>query len=40
MNIAFKDLMQRTDAEPENLFISNAAVEPSKQLKKLYGFFP
>ena len=40
MNIGFADLMQRTDAELEGLFIRKAVVEPSERLKKLYAFFP
>ena len=40
MNIGFGELMKRTDAELEGLFISRAVVEPSERLKKLYAFFP
>ena len=40
MDMDFEALMQRTDAELESLFITNAAVEPPDRLKKLYVFFP
>ena len=39
MDMDFEALMQRTDAELESLFITNAAVEPPDRLKKLYVFF-
>lgn len=40
LGVSFKDLMARTDAELENLFISNVAVAPSERLKQLHSFFP
>ena len=40
LGIRFEDLMDRTDAELENLFISNVAVAPSERLKSLHAFFP
>jgi len=40
LGVAFEALMQRTDAELENLFIKHVSVEAPERLKKLYGFFP
>ena len=40
MGISFEDLMQRSDAELESLFITSIPSEPSDRLKKLYAFFP
>ena len=40
MGIPFKDLMNRSDAELENLFISNVTVAPCERIKQLHAFFP
>jgi len=40
MGIEFEALMQRTDAELENLFITSIPVVTSDRLKKLHSFFP
>ena len=38
LGLSLEDINKRTDAELESLFISNAAVELSPRLKKLYTF--
>lgn len=40
MEIGFEDIMQRTDAELESLFITSVPIAPSDRLKKLRSFFP
>jgi transposase len=40
LGIEFEELMQRSDAELESLFITSVPVSPSDRLKKLQAFFP
>ena len=40
LGLRLEDINRRTDAELESLFISNAEVELSPRMKKLYAFFP